>query len=836
MTLGLLRIAWKNLAFNRFRTVLTVLAVALGAAVVTATCTTNAAIEESLERSAHAMVGRADLLVEAVEEFGFPYDITAAALRRLPEAAVVAPQVKKRVFYRTQDQRGFVALAGVDPVVDPQVLPLRVTGGAWLSTPTAAEVVVGAEWAARVGAPLGGDIELLTNEGFRKFRVVGVVEETDPSLRGLAGLVRMPLQTAQEALGLENQADSYRIIVKQPGQAAAVKGALPGILPAAYVAKESTSLLAEFQASIQDFQIALAFFGGIALLAGAYLVYTTLALTVQEQVREIGLLRTAGAGVGFVTRLTLAQGAIVGVLGSAAGALLGQLLAWGLIAAVGATQDVGRTGLVFSLSGLAGGLVLGTLVTVGASLAPALQAGRVTPLAASNPRFGEGEADGDRGRDVAAVVAAAVLTAYLVFPWDAPVLRGLKLVGVFVLFFLFGVLARAAVPKLATLVMVPLQRVSWGVSTLADRNLRRLHARTATTSTAYFVSLAMVVALFNSAASFSGAAEERALTLFPGEYTVVSPVNQPLDLIDEFAGVPGVERVSPVTMLPVVWQNERLTVAGVDPSHYFQAFQFRHGDRIEGVRAMQRGDGVLVPLQLATDKNLRIGDKLPLAAGGRVVDFTISGIIAHSFPSATGYGAIVAPNAVLLSSFGVDTFRFLAVSLLPEADPLVTGPALLAAAEGLGMEAAPVAGLRASVNRGVNSLLGLLLGLVAVGVVVGILGILNTMVMSIGLRVREIALLRAAGMARAGIQALFLVEASIIGFQGSVLGVALGALITWVLVSVARAPDFDPTFSFSLPFAAAVIVFGIGGALLAAVYPARRAAAVNIIEAIRHRQ
>ncbi|MEK7214974.1 MAG: FtsX-like permease family protein, partial [Chloroflexota bacterium] len=183
----------------------------------------------------------------------------------------------------------------------------------------------------------------------------------------------------------------------------------------------------------------------------------------------------------------------------------------------------------------------------------------------------------------------------------------------------------------------------------------------------------------------------------------------------------------------------------------------------------------------------------------------------------------------------IETFRFLAVSLSPDADRSAANAELLRAAEGLGLEAVSVANLKASVNRAVDSLLGLLLGLVAVGVVVGVLGILNTMVMNIGLRLREIGLLRAAGMSTGQVQGLFVVEATIIGFQGSFLGVVLGALVTWVLVSVARTPDFEPQFTFSFPFAVAVVGLGIAGAVLAAVYPARSAASTNIIEAVRHR-
>ncbi|MEK7215785.1 MAG: ABC transporter permease [Chloroflexota bacterium] len=656
MTLGLLRVAWKNLAYRRFRTVLTILAVALGTSVVTATFATNAAIQDSMERSAQAMTGRADLLVEAVDDSGFPYDISAAALRKLTGVTLVAPQVQKRVFYRTPTQRGFVELVGVDPAIDAEVQPQTVVAGAFLSSPTAREIVVGTGWAEKTGTRLGSDVEIITGEGFQKFRVVGVLEETDPSHRGFSGLIRVPIQVAQESFGLENQANSFRIVVRDAASIGAVRQALKGAMPASFVVKESATLLSEFRSSIQDFQVALIFFGAIALLAGAYLVYTTLSLTILEQVREIGLLRAAGADVGYIMRLTVAQGVLVGVVGSLFGAVAGQALAWLLIAVLSATQDIATNSFVLSWQGIVAGITLGVLVTLFASVAPGRQAAAISPLAASNPRQTETEAKSERSRDIMALVMSLALTAFLFVPVQDASLRALKLVGVLVLLVLFSYAVRMAVPWLATIAVTPLRRIAWGVSTLAERNIHRLHARTATTGTAYLMSLSMVVALFNSWISFSTAAEERALTLFPGEYTVVSPVSQPLELITEFESIKGVDQVSPVELAPAVWQNLRITVAGLDPAHFFSAFQFQQGDRIEAFRSMRRGDGVLVPADLAADKGLKLGDKLKLSSGGRESEFVVGGVIAHSFPTATSYGAVVAPIDTLKSAFGIETW------------------------------------------------------------------------------------------------------------------------------------------------------------------------------------
>ena len=324
-----------------------------------------------------------------------------------------------------------------------------------------------------------------------------------------------------------------------------------------------------------------------------------------------------------------------------------------------------------------------------------------------------------------------------------------------------------------------------------------------------------------------------AQSLFPGEFTIVSPVEQSFDLLQEFQAIPGVEQVSPVATVPVVWNGVRFTAAGVEPAHYFLAFQFQEGERTVAFKEMRRGHSLLVSSRLAQDKGIKVGDQLTLTSGDREASFSVTGIIAHSFPTPDNYGALVLTRDDIETVFGVTGFRFAVVSAAPDADATALEEALRRTSETLGVELNTVTQLRQSVRQGVISLIGLLTGLVLVGVIVGFLSIVTMMLMRVAQRAKELAILRAGGMTISQIQQLSVVEAAILGCLGAVLGNLLGLLLTWILVDFARTGDFNLSVTFSFPIAAVTIGVGTLGAVISAYFPARAAAATNIVHALR---
>lgn len=827
---GLFSIAYADLATRRSTAALTMVAILLGTAVVAATFTTNVAVEDSMTRAASAIVGNADLVVEAIDDQGFAAR-SVDAVAKLPGVTLVAPQVEKRVFYRTRTRRGSAQVVGIDPELDPQIHPSTLAAGRLLRANDQRAVVLGKDWAATNGIRVGDGVELVTTDGFQRFEVVGLVDEPDVSKRG-TGRIRVPLAVAQSSFGFQDRVGSLSLRLADPRQADVVRASLEAVLPYVFIARESSEVLADLRASIGDLQLALSFFGLIALLAGALLVFNSLALTVSARTRELGLLRAVGASVGYIVRLTLAQGLLLGVAGAVLGVIAGQLLAFGLVIAVSRTQGIAAGGIPFSPAGIAVAFVLGVGVTLVASLVPALRAGRTSPLAAMAETRAPAAPTGSGRQRIAAAIAAA-LVVVLVAPVDANVLRPLRAAAVVLLIPLLIYLSQALIPALTAIAAVPLRRSSRGVTTIAERTVRRERAQTTLTVASFLISLALIVGLANGAASFTSAGQSWAAALFPGEMVVVSPVDQPFEIVDEFKAIPGVDQVSAVSSLPVVWQGVRLTAIAVDPAHYFQAFDLEAGERTAAFKRMRAGDGALIPGALAREMELKVGDTLHLDSSELGGDFTVAGIVTHSLPTADGFGAVILPRDSADALLTTRGFRFLVVSAAPDADLAQLARDLARTAESFGMQAGSQSDLASSIGNAVGGLLGLMAGLVAVGVVVGSLGLVNTMMLQQSLRAREIGIMRAVGLARSKVRTLAVVEAAIMGFLGAVLGVALGGFLTFALVDLGRTADLDPSFSFSAPVAVAVIGGGVVIAILAALYPAARAARSDVLETVR---
>jgi len=787
---GLFSIAYADLRSRRLTSALTVIAIALGAAVVVATFAANVAVEDSMTRAARAIVGDADIVVDAVDDQGFAGSATLN-VGTLPKVSVVAPQLHRRVFFTTSAAHGFVEVIGVDPTLEREVRSISVAAGQWLQQTDRDTVVVGRQWAATYGVGVGGNVDLVTVEGRKPFRVAGILEDEDVSQRGASGTIRMPLAAAQAAFGLADRVQTLSVKLADPRAAEEVKANLERVLPYVFVARDSGTVLEDLRASIRDFETALALFGAVALLAGAVLVFNTLSLTVVERRRQIGLLRAVGAPIGLVVRLMLAQGILLGIAGAVVGVVAGQVLAAGLVLIVSRTQGIPVGGFPLSLTGAAVSVVAAIGMTLLATIVPALRAGSTSPLAAMR---------------ASRVSTAPSGSSKIVF---APLLLAIGIAAVVVR--LFG----------------------RGPALLAERTVRRERGQTALTVASFVMALGLIVGLSGAAASFSSAGEQWAEALFPGQVVISSPVDQPLDLVADFEAIKGVDQVSAVSQQEVVWQGVRLTAIGVDPAHYFQAFQFADGERTAAFKQMRRGDGVLIPLALAREMDLHVGDPFPLTARDQSSDFVVAGVIVHSLPTTDGFGAIVLPRDATELLFGTTTFRFLAVSAAPDADVASLRRDLAAAAESYGMQARTQDDLARSIGDSVGALLAPLAGLVAIGVIVGSLGLANTMVLSIALRRREIGILRAVGMATGRVRRLAIAEASILGFVGAVLGVILGALLTFVLVSLSRTADLDPQFAFSVPVAIGVIVAGVLVAIVAALYPAAIAARMEIVKSIR---
>jgi putative ABC transport system permease protein len=838
-------IAWRGLLARPLRTALAATGIALGVAVVTATIIAGSASEQALESATVDLLGRADVRLRAFADEGFG-PRTVQSIRGLPGVVAAAPVSERRLTVSTapgQDERVFTLLVlGIDPDVDASIRPPKLVAGVPISADSPTDALVPASWASRNGQQLGDRLLLAgRREGVPALRIVGLMADT--GLAALAGgdVIVAARETLDASFELPSPIRSIDVDLGDDPTAAQVDR-VTASLTEPFVLETPADAARRFASAQADFVGVALLFGLVALVVGAFMVGNTMAMTVGERTRELGLLRAAGTTSRQVLGLVVRQALALGVIGSAAGVLLGIVLAAGMIGFLSTTSAVLAVGLPLPIGGLLVAFLLGLVVTLIGALAPAERAARLSPLDALRPARDPDRDLSDRLRPlvVAQVLVSVVGIALLALGGaDAPILPVLLSLGLLV----GGAVA-------AAFVLEPLGRVigrpfEWffGAEGLLGRvNLARDRGRTGLTVGAMMIALAAVVALGTVAESARADIELRVASILPGGHAIRAGV--PLE-VDAFRGAfeatTGVHTASPVLELPVVRHagdlREEGAIAGIDPNVFqdADALLLSGASRADAFAALRAGGAVLVPRSFATRADLGVGDIVVLSPpDGPTTELTIAGLVEYSLPARTGDGALLVSSADARDHFGATTASLWLMLPQPGVADSAFAAAVRETAVQLAAEPLTASDLAGELSRTLERLIGLFDVLALVAVVIGALGIVNTLGVGIGERVREIAILRSHGMTIGQVQAMVVAEAAMMGAVAGVLGIATGLLVAVALVNGGAANELAAGVHLPWPLLIAVLLVGTGIAALAGLYPARVAASLPIVSSLKH--
>ncbi len=826
-------LAWRSLGSSPLRSALAAAAVALGVAMVMAALTANRTIERNLVEVAHEVVGAADLEVRAFSEPGLSQE-SLEGLRGLPGVEEISPFARKRTFYRTPEIRGFLELVGIEPIVETRVHAYHLAEGVFLADEANDTVLLVADWAAARGLETGDLIELVTVDGFRPFRIIGLLSQAGIAEDGFGRVALVSLRTAQAAFGLGNRASHVSIMLAPGASVDAVEQRLPDALREDYLVLRPPEIEREILTALSDLRPLLLVFAAVALFVATFLIYNTVGISVAERVRLLGLLRAVGTTDFQIVRLVLAEAAILGLQGGIVGILAGAWVAGSLSRVLAGLQEVRLEGsAVLAPEDAAVSLGLGLGLAVLAGFVPAVRASRVSPVEAMRPYLAPLFPAGDPTRWVWGPVVAVLglVVANLGGAQSGPV----GVLGIFLLWVGIVPLTEPLVGPLSRVAELPLRFIPRRTRELGRRNLERTPARTTLTVGSFAVAVATGISLVILALSTWAAGREWVSGLFPGPWVVVSPVTHPVSLIGELEGVRGVVEVRAYRRFPVNWEGRSLEAVGLDLVEAVAAGTPRivEGDP-EGVLArLAQGDRrlVLVPRSLAARYRLSVGDPLPFKTGEGTQEYEIAGIVARSFPGITQEGAVLIPSESMVNDFGFDGFDLL--NLETEGDPQVLSPVLADQAELYGMELVTVDEMGQAVRQALVRLF-LLLGVTAIAAVAaGTLGMANTMIANVNERRREIGTLRAAGLTVGQAMAMVLAEAGIMGGVASLLGAGMSALLALAMLRFLQTPDFAPALTVPWVPIVGILLLPPIIAVLAGVYPARRAAAAPLIRSLR---
>ncbi len=681
------------------------------------------------------------------------------------------------------------------------------------------------------------------NGPVQQFHVAGIVKLSGVSI-GSATISVFDLPTLQALLGRVGKLDLIRVQSKAGVPTSKLITEIKPLLPASAQVRNVSAQVKEDKKSVNGFTSFIRYFllafAGIALFVGSFVIANTLSITIAQRTREFATLRTLGATRRQVLRSVIVEALVIGILGSVIGLFLGLALAKGLNSVFKVIGfDLPTAGTVFETRTVVVCLVVGTVITLIASVRPARRATRVPPIAAVR----EG-AELPRGRfarwtpwlSAATLLIGILLLAYGVLGHNLPTATRLFSLGVGILLLFFGVSANASrvVRPLASVLGWPATRIGGAAGTLARDNAMRNPKRTASTASALMIGLALVtfVAILGQGirSSFESAVDD----LFKADYALTSQDTfTPLTIEAEkaVAKAPGVTVVSGIRAgsAKVFGSVENLT--GADP----QLTKVVHLDWKEGSNAVpaELGQtGAFVDDKYAKTNHLHIGSPLTLETPtAKVLHLKVDGVF--KLPKGgSPFGTVTISNALFDANY-VDPQNEMAFVNIQGGVTDANTAALNKAVAGFAdAKIQTHQQFKANFEKPLNGILSLLYVLLALSVIVSLFGIVNTLVLTVFERTREIGMLRAVGLTRRQTRRMIRHEAIVTSLIGAVLGIVVGFFLA-ILVTHALS---DEGIVFAVPWLSLVffVIAAIIVGLLAAIWPARRAANLNVLEALQY--
>jgi putative ABC transport system permease protein len=810
------------------RSLLNGLAVALGIAVILGVAVTVSGLNAESRSAAQASAGTSNLDVRVTAGTGLTAD-AAAALRTLPGVADAVPLYHKRVIARLTGNDVNGTTVDLVALHDGSVAlrPLSLAVGRMPAAGSHTEIVLDQGLAALLASnahtkPLavGDALQLTTSTGPDSFTVVGFAGSGGTASFTRSGVYvtetsmleqfRLGLRTAFVALHLNPNADPTRVADEVQST---VGAPITAVDPAAGV----TSPLGEVQPLLLLVTV-------LSIVVGAGATANSVALAASERRREIGLLRAAGASSRQVFRVFMLEVAIVTAAAIPVGLVAGIALAAVLEARL-TPSDLPVPSLDISAVQLLLAALAGSLAALIGGAIPALGTGRRSILAGLRPHPGA-----ERERIAAFPIG---LTPLALLVGAALFITGNSTAAAFgSVMVIAGVLC--ALPVLAPWTA----RLVGTIAALftprafaATRNLVRRRNRTALTLSGLTISVACSVAVSALAAGAVAGGNAWVSQLFNGDMVVRSPVAQTDTVAATFATAPGVRAALPLRFMSVASGSSVLAVTTIATAYYqdASALDVTSPARADALRAISNGPALLAPGGFASSHGWRLGSSVPLVTSKGTVSFLVAGIVEHSFPGGNGDESLIMDRQQALSYFGNNAAGF------DDLDVVTNGnsSAVTTNAAQFGLSAVTVGDVQASAARALNHALALLLAVAVVALVMSMIAVVNTLTVNIRQGSRELSMMRAVGLDRAGARRLVLTEAAVLAASGAVLGVLTGCAVVLGMLRAVSTPGFAPDFVFPLTTAIAVVMAVVAGSIIATVVPAMRVTRSSIVSAIR---
>jgi putative ABC transport system permease protein len=849
-----------SLRARPLRALLTAFSIVLGVAMISGTFVVTGQINRAFSEIFDAVNVKNDVAIElrtvSDKNGGFQEPFPASVLTRVRKVPGVAAETGEidalgsLVTYRNGNPKRVSSAGGAPPLVF-STPPARFDPATYVRGHRATrdgEIGLIEDTAKKAKVDVGATVGLVTLDGLKRLRVVGIYRIGTTASLGGALISSIPLKDAQHWYSLDGQFTQVNAQTAPGVSKTTLRDRIRAVLgPRFKVQTGSEKAKADSQGIADEINgflgPALLAFGGVAVLVGAFIIFNMFSITVAQRIREIAMLRTLGASRKQILTSVLLEALTTGLLGTIIGIFAGLLIALGINALFDAVGfGLPSTSPQLATTGVVLGLVVGLGVTLVSALIPAVRATKIPPMAGLR----EG-ATLPRGRfarwspilaGLFALAGAALIVNGVTGSGTASQ-RLLGMAGGAVLMFLaVAMTARFAVPILARIVGVPL---AWRASgSLARDNAMRNAARTARTAAALMIGVGLVVFVAVFAAglrtSFTSALDKSLKSDL-----IITPTDQQgggtlsPQIVPALEGISGIGIASPLTNGDIRRDGKHggpdNALNGVDPATIGKVYKTTWVTGNDSDLSRLTDSEILLEKGEASSLHAKVGDRVNLLSNSRKrATVTVTGI--YKDDTLMQNGMITQQLVHRLTD--VSGVGFVLATVTPGSDP----EKVAKLADDRLTSQFPTAKLQSnaefkkSIADQVNTLLALIYALLGVSVLISLFGIVNTLLLSVYERTREIGMLRAIGMTRRQLRRTIRFESAITAVIGSLLGLVIGVLFGWIVTEGLSSQGLVFAIPWGTLIACLVVAAFVG--VLAGAWPAWRASRMRVLDALSY--